>query len=122
LEFLPIEVLGIGLRFDRLNPTNNRLLEQQGFSILSPRITLRTKMITHEEISLQYSRYFYDQRECVDELPDGSARAVSSPADDPYRGGGGTEPNGSIFGGTKASTGLPLNLYCAPLKPTTPSA
>lgn len=121
VEFLPLELLGIGLRFDRLNPTNNKLLKQQGFSVLSPRITLRTKKISREEITLQYSRYFYDQRECVDEHPDGSARAVASPADDPYRGGGGDSPTGSIFGGTNSSTGLPLNLYCAPLDATRPS-
>src|SRR5690606_20070208 len=59
LEFFPLDWMSAGLRFDRLNPTNNKLLKgTQGYMILSPRLTFRTKMVTHEQISIQYSRYF----------------------------------------------------------------
>ena len=114
-EFFPgLDWVSFGLRFDRLNPTNNELLKSfHGYSILSPRIVFRTKMVTHEEISIQYSRYFYDQRECVTTDASGSATRVSSPADDPFRiGGGDAVPGNSIYQGENPVTGYPLNLYC----------
>lgn len=119
LEFFPLEWMSAGLRFDRLNPTNNKFLRSyQGFMVLSPRITFRTKMVTHEQISLSYSRYFYDQRVCED-----SGGAVASPADDPFRAGDGTN-HGSIYNTTSADyPGLPLRVFCtqppkAPAPPT----
>ncbi len=109
LEFFPLDFMSAGLRFDRLNPTSNSLLRNQGFAILSPRITFRTKMVTHEQISLQYSRYFYDKRMCQD-----STGFVSSPADDPFR-------PGSIYGGNDAdNSGLPLRLSCTQPSPSPP--
>src|SRR5690606_36573774 len=90
LEFFPLDFMSAGARFDRLNPTSNALLRNQGFAILSPRITFRTKMVTHEQISIQYSRYFYDQRQCHDSLGN-----VSSPADEEFR-------PGSIYDGADA--------------------
>lgn len=108
LEFFPLDFMSAGLRFDRLNPTSNKLLKDQGFAILSPRLTFRTKMVTHETITLQYSRYFYDQRQCQD-----SQNNVASPADDPYR-------PGSIYGGNSADTGLPLRMYCTQPTPSPP--
>ena len=121
LEFFALDWMSAGLRFDRLNPTNNKILKgTQGFMILSPRITFRTKMVTHEQISLQYSRYFYDQRMCEDGLGN-----VASPADDPYRAGDGTD-HASIYGGNSGDPdhrGLPLRHFCtqppaAPAPPT----
>jgi hypothetical protein len=112
-EFYPLDFMSFGLRFDRLNPTNNTLLKgYHGYSILSPRITFRSQMVTHEEFSIQYSRYFYDQRQCIEYDAAGAAVQVSSPADDPFRvGGPDGNPGNSIYGGTTAA-GLPLNLYC----------
>ena len=39
-------------------------------AILSPRLVLRSSWLTREQILIQYSRYFYAQRECTnpDEL------------------------------------------------------
>jgi hypothetical protein len=119
MEFFPLEWMSAGLRFDRLNPTNNKVLRgYQGFMVLSPRLTFRTKMVTHEQISISYSRYFYDQRVCED-----SGGAVASPADDPFRAGDGTN-HGSIYNTTSADyPGLPLRAFCtqpprAPAPPT----
>jgi hypothetical protein len=66
IEFFPLSFMSAGIRFDRLDPHSK--LKNEGFSILSPRITFRSKMVTHEMITLQYSRYFYDQRACVDKV------------------------------------------------------
>ncbi len=56
--------LGLGLRFDRLQP--NSKVPEQSFAIVSPRIVFRTEWLSHEEITLQYTRYMYNQRECED--------------------------------------------------------
>lgn len=56
--------LGLGLRFDRLQP--NSKIPEQSFAILSPRLVFRSDWLAHEEITLQYSRYFFNQRECAD--------------------------------------------------------
>jgi len=120
MEFFPLDWMSAGLRFDRLNPTSNELVKAyQGFMILSPRVTLRTAMVTHEEITLQYSRYIYDERMCQDD-----AGNVASPADDQFR-------PGSVYGGVRqeqqadgtfASTGLPLNQFCVQPSPSPPSS
>jgi hypothetical protein len=57
--------LSPGLRFDHINP-NNKFPEQK-FSILSPRLEFKSQWITHERITLQYSRYLYSERECLDD-------------------------------------------------------
>jgi hypothetical protein len=54
--------LSAGLRFDRLQP--NSKIPEQSFAILSPRIVFKSNWNTHETITLQYSRYMYNQREC----------------------------------------------------------
>ncbi|APR77993.1 Hypothetical protein A7982_03340 [Minicystis rosea] len=58
----PLKWLGIGIRYDRVQP--NSKIPEQSFGILSPRIVFRTAFVTHEEISFQYSRYMYNQRAC----------------------------------------------------------
>ena len=60
-SFLPW--LGMGLRYDRLQP--NSKIAEQSFSIISPRVTFRTSLFSHEEISLQYARYVYNKRTCT---------------------------------------------------------
>lgn len=52
----------VGTRYDRVQP-NNRVPEQS-FGVLSPRLIFRSRWVTREEIIIQYSHYFYNEREC----------------------------------------------------------
>lgn len=79
-EFFATEWMSAGLRADRLQP--NSKVPEQSFTVISPRITFRSAMVTREQITIQYSRYLYAQRECFD--ADGN---VASPADNPFRAG-----------------------------------
>ncbi len=62
------------LRVDRLQP--NKDIPEQSFSIISPRIVLTSNWVTREQLTFQYSRYLYNQRECADTAssPAGAAR------------------------------------------------
>jgi len=78
LTYLPISWLGLGGRYDLVDVNLDR--SAQNFSVISPRIIIRSNFVTHEQILFQYSRYFY-----------GSEAAVAS---FPYNGGnGGIYPN-----------------------------
>jgi hypothetical protein len=55
--YTPLSWLGVGARFDRLLPKTDD--SSQGFTILSPKVLFRSQFLTHELITLQYSRYFY---------------------------------------------------------------
>lgn len=77
LEASALPWLAAGVRFDSLSP--NSKVPEQSFKILSPRVTFRSQWITREEISLQYSRYFYDQRSCAT-----AADPSATPADGIY--------------------------------------
>jgi len=50
------------VRFDRLQP--NSSIPEQSFAILSPRIVFTSNWVTREQLTFQYSRYIYNQREC----------------------------------------------------------
>ncbi|HXK19981.1 MAG TPA: hypothetical protein VNG33_19355 [Polyangiaceae bacterium] len=50
------------VRFDRLQP--NSSIPEQSFAILSPRVVFSSNWVTREQLTLQYSRYIYNQREC----------------------------------------------------------
>jgi hypothetical protein len=50
------------LRADRLQP--NSEIPEQSFAILSPRIVFTSNWVTREQLTFQYSRYIYNQREC----------------------------------------------------------
>src|SRR5690606_10050516 len=65
LSYTLFPALSIATRFDRLQPNSD--IPEQSFAILSPRLTFRSQLVTREQISLQYSRYFYNQRECGDD-------------------------------------------------------
>lgn len=52
--------LAVATRYDRVQP--NSRIPEQSFSVISPRLVFRTRWITREEISLQYSRYLYNER------------------------------------------------------------
>jgi hypothetical protein len=102
--------LSPAVRFDRIMP--NDKIPEQSFAILSPRLEFKSQWITHERITLQYSRYLYDERECLDEngQPASTAsidgyRCVQPPsAPVPYDGWGSTP--GDQDAGTRA-TGSP---------------
>ncbi len=51
-------------RYDRVQPNDE--VPEQSFGIFSPRVTFRSTWVTREEITLQYSRYLYNQRTCDD--------------------------------------------------------
>jgi hypothetical protein len=55
--YTPLPWLGVGGRYDIVQP--NRDISGESFSVFSPRIIFRTAFVTHEQIMIQYSRYFY---------------------------------------------------------------
>jgi hypothetical protein len=59
--------LTAAVRFDRLQP--NSRVPEQSFAILSPRLVFKSKWVTREAITLQYSRYLYNQRTCAAGTP-----------------------------------------------------
>jgi hypothetical protein len=100
--------LTLAMRFDRVQP--NSKVPEQSFAILSPRLVFRSSWVTHEEIMIQYSRYFYNQRECGDVtqpnlcaqppsspvLPDGFG-ALTTNQDPNTRGSGAIRPDINVF-------------------------
>ncbi len=105
-EFFALDWLSIGVRFDHLSP--NSKVAEQAFSVLSPRITFRSQMVTHETITLQYSRYMYAQRECTDPL---TGNAFSPAADN-------TGASGATYSGIDTSRGLPGRIFCTQPAPS----
>ena len=55
--------LTFATRYDRVQP--NSEIPEQSFSVLSPRLVFKSTFNTREQISIQYSRYIYNQRECI---------------------------------------------------------
>jgi hypothetical protein len=56
--FNALSWLGVGARTDIVQPTAKDT--SQSFWVISPKIMVRTKFITHEEVTAQYSRYSYN--------------------------------------------------------------
>ena len=56
LLYSPLAVLAFGARYDLVQPDLKD--NKQSFSIVSPRVVLRTAFVTHEAVTFQYSRYF----------------------------------------------------------------
>jgi hypothetical protein len=72
--YTPYSWLGLGLRFDRVEPDIDAAYAREGmnaagtvrnaggselaFSVISPRIVFRSEFVTHETISIVYQRYF----------------------------------------------------------------
>jgi hypothetical protein len=54
--YMGLDWLGAGFRFDSVQPDLNN--SDLNFSVFSPRLIFRTAFVTHEQIMLQYSRYF----------------------------------------------------------------
>jgi hypothetical protein len=69
LMYLPLAWLGVGGRFDVVDPylgasdaervDTGAATFMSRFEVLSPRLMFRTDFVTHEQILVQYSRYFY---------------------------------------------------------------
>ena len=65
----PVPWFGLGARVDRVNPgklANEKLAsgdpvgeEDNTFTVISPRVLLRSKFLSREEVTIQYSRYVY---------------------------------------------------------------
>jgi hypothetical protein len=62
LQYAALPWLTFATRYDRLQPHTD--IPEQSFSILSPRLVFKSRWLTREQISIQYSRYLYNQREC----------------------------------------------------------
>ena len=71
MMYMPLQYFGFGLRFDRVIPDmdfdkndtdlNNATTPSFApFSVISPKILIRTAFLTHEEVNISYSRYFWD--------------------------------------------------------------
>ena len=54
--YIFLTFLGAGLRFDRVQPNLDD--STYAFSVLSPKIVLRSEFVTHEQVIVQYSHYF----------------------------------------------------------------
>ena len=107
LSWHPLPWLAPALRFDRLQP--NREVPEQSFAVLSPRIVFETDWITHEQITIQYSRYFYNQRTCEP----GLLAACAQPAPDPARPDG----FGAFSAHNDGDRGSPLTAPNVPARP-----
>jgi hypothetical protein len=69
--------LSPGLRFDRVMPNNH--ISDQSFAILSPRLQFKSQWVTHERLTLGYSRYFYDKRVCEPRVQSGKSLGGTVP-------------------------------------------
>ncbi|HET6147676.1 MAG TPA: hypothetical protein VFH68_09095 [Polyangia bacterium] len=67
LTYLPLSWFGIGGRYDIVDPNLDDTT--QNFSVFSPRIILKSAFVTHEQILIQYSRYFYGANAAVSQFP-----------------------------------------------------
>lgn len=109
-EFYLTDFMSIAARLDRLQPHSK--ISEQTFMVLSPRITFRSQMVTHETISIQYSRYIYNSRICRDD-----AGLIVSPADSPFRSG---SVSGQDYTGAavRFRNGLQADAFCAQPAPS----
>lgn len=85
-----------GLRFDQVSPDGN--FSEQAFGVVSPRIEFKSNWVSRERITLQYSRYFYNVRECDSGDPRNPAYYTCTPAPSqpiPYEGFGSRASVGS---------------------------
>ena len=67
LTYLPLPWFGVGGRYDVVDPNLDDTT--QNFSVFSPRIILKSAFVTHEQILIQYSRYFYGANAASSQFP-----------------------------------------------------
>jgi len=101
-EYFALDFLSLGFRADHVRPHSK--VPEQAFTVISPRVSVRSSLVTREEITLQYSHYIYARRQCQ------SGDAVASPAADPYPMAG--VPGQDLFSTRNPVTGLPLRVSC----------
>jgi hypothetical protein len=56
IMYSPIDVLGIGARADQVQPDMSD--RDESFTVVSPKVVLRTSFLAKERVQFQYSRYF----------------------------------------------------------------
>jgi hypothetical protein len=88
--YVPLPWLGIGGRYDVVEPNLDK--SGESFSVLSPRIIFRTAFVTHEQVMIQYSRYFYGS--LYSQPGAGPVAGYMSGSQFPYNG----QPGGSGLG------------------------
>jgi hypothetical protein len=54
-----LEWLGASMRYDIVQPDMDD--STRSFSVLSPRLIIRTQFVTHEQVALGYAKYFYGE-------------------------------------------------------------
>ena len=57
LIYSPLSFLSLGGRFDRIMPTSKH--SDQNFSVVSPKVVIKTNFFSHDSVTIQYSRYMY---------------------------------------------------------------
>lgn len=112
-EFFFNDWLSLAVRADHVRPNNK--IAGQIFTVLSPRIVFRTQAVTHEQISLSYSHYFYEQRQCQTTNAAGQI-VVASPAAEPFPMAG--SPVEGLYDQANPNTGLPLRVNCTQPAPS----
>jgi hypothetical protein len=58
--YVPLKWFALSSRFDMVNPDMSDA--EQSFAVLSPRLIFRSSFVSHEQIVLGYSRYFYGSK------------------------------------------------------------
>jgi hypothetical protein len=65
IVYTPLKWLGVGVRLDDVNPnlTNDgaAVNQQTQFTAIGPKLIFKSKFITHEEITINYTHYNYWQ-------------------------------------------------------------
>jgi hypothetical protein len=56
VQVAPIDILSLGLRFDRVMPDADK--SELAYSAISPRLILHSKFLSREYLILNYSRFF----------------------------------------------------------------
>jgi hypothetical protein len=79
LTYAPLPWLGLGGRFDTVQPNLND--REENFAVVSPRVILRSAFVTHEQVIFQYSRYFYGAKAASSQFPYNSADGALLGAD-----------------------------------------
>jgi hypothetical protein len=64
---VPLSWLGIGARYDSVRPNLDDA--EQSFSVVSPRVVLRSNFVSHEQVLLSYSHYFYGDEARTTQYP-----------------------------------------------------
>jgi hypothetical protein len=85
----PLSWMGFGARFDFVQPSN--LDVHQSFAVLSPKVIFRSRFVTHEEITAQFSHYFYG----ADVAPQPPYGTPPTSAGAPFTG---YPPDANVFG------------------------